>query len=164
MEPDQLTARSAACSSCGAALRGDAPWCTLCYADLRPQGLAELSVSVPHLPRTTGLGTGEQGPLARSWPCSRCGSPNPLERDSCSACGAGFLAAVRDDQAALLVLPGIGDLAAMGRGKRFALAAGLVAAVLLPLALATVLLTDRAPDPHSTVVPSTSVASVPAAQ
>ena len=37
--------RTAACPSCGASLRADAPWCTLCYADLRPK--AALAVPVP---------------------------------------------------------------------------------------------------------------------
>ena len=36
------------CPRCGAHVRSDAPWCTLCYADLRPAPPpAAISVSVP---------------------------------------------------------------------------------------------------------------------
>lgn len=64
MEPDQLIAGTTVCPSCGASLRPDAPWCTLCYAHPR--------AAVPDLEHPAGsneLGAGEQAPPATSWPC-----------------------------------------------------------------------------------------------
>ena len=70
-------------------------------------------------------------PVVRpGWPCSACGTPNDFGLDACAACGAGFLAALRDEAPALTV-PGIGDLGRLSRGRRLALAAGIVLAVLV---------------------------------
>lgn len=44
----------------------------------------------------------------------------------CSACGSGFLAAVRSSEEPLLVIPGLGDLSRYSRAQRLGLASGFV--------------------------------------
>ncbi len=51
--------------------------------------------------------------------------------NACSACGSGFLAAMREGEAPLLMLPGVGDISRFGRAQRFAIAGGVVVAFLL---------------------------------
>ena len=146
-----------ACPACGAALRPGAPWCTLCYADLRtaPEPDHVLTIgayaepapallSVSDLPAGTDLPAGIDPPRGPTWPCSRCGGRNALALAACTACGASFLAAVRDDALALVV-PGVGNLMTMSRGKRLGLAFGAVALLVVPLALVTLLLTGPPP-------------------
>lgn len=132
-----------ACPACGASVRPDAPWCTLCYADLRP---APAPVAPPAPPEPVPVAAPEPdalaGPLAGppagalppvsrpTWPCTVCGTANSLDLDLCAGCGAGFMAAARDD-APLLELPVVGDITRLGRGQRFALAAGVVLAIVL---------------------------------
>lgn len=93
-----------------------------------------------------------------TWPCTRCDTANPLSAAVCSRCGGGFLAGIRDNEQPLLVLPIVGDLGAMSRGRRLGLALALVAAVVLPLALLTLLLTQR-PDTAPDNAPGTTVSS-----
>jgi hypothetical protein len=66
-----------------------------------------------------------------SWPCSTCGTVNPMARDTCSVCGKHFLAGLKEDEAPLLELPVVGDITRLGRGQRFAIAFGVVVAVLI---------------------------------
>jgi hypothetical protein len=54
-----------------------------------------------------------------------------MANDTCSSCGRHFLAGLREDQAPLLELPVVGDLTKLSRGHRFALAFGVVFAVLV---------------------------------
>lgn len=160
MGPDaSATPRTTGCPSCGASLRPDALWCGQCHADLRPppppptapapaavygvaagdpltQPLLDL-LPVPPVPTEGSEGS------EPTWPCVRCETANPLSASVCTGCGAGFLAAVRDAEAPLLVLPVVGDLGAMSRGGRIGLALVLVAAIVAPLALLTLLLTQR---------------------
>ena len=160
-----------ACPACGAALRPGAPWCTLCYADLRPtpepdpvptiEAYAEpapapLTVSQP--PAGTDPPVATDPPAGPTWPCSRCDRRNGFALDACTACGASFLAAVRDDGVALDV-PGIGDLMTMSRGKRLGLAFGAVALLVVPLALVTLLLTG--PPPAASPPPRPTVTATP---
>ncbi len=70
-----------------------------------------------------------------TWPCATCGAANGLDRSACDGCGAGFLAGLRSADEPLLVLPVVGDLGALSRGQRLALAAGVVLAVVLVTAL-----------------------------
>ena len=153
-----------ACPACGATLRPGAPWCTLCYADLRPVPAAPptptptltalpMPAPAPPPPQVDDM---DPGP---TWPCSRCHSLNALALPRCAACGADFLAAVRDDDVGL-VLPGLGDLTTMSRGRRMAIAFGAVAALVLPLALITLLLTGQPPAP--TPLPTSPVSTVSA--
>ncbi len=188
--------RGTACPACGAALRPDAPWCTLCFADLRPAPgpgaarapapAADPASAAARAPAPAAdpasaaaraavavgtddarAGTQSVAPVlgdGPSWPCSRCAAANGYERDTCRACGASFLAAVKDDEVLLLVLPGVGDLRRLGRPQRLLLALGVVLAVLVPLAVITLLLTQRPPVAGTThAPPGASVPSVPAA-
>lgn len=171
MGPDLNQAtRTVACPSCGAALRPDATWCSLCYFDLRraaapetpepvpPSGgddpltapLLDLLLPAPLAPPAAvapapapAVVPGPGGPAQRaeaSWPCTRCGARNALTAGACRDCGSPFLGDASEPPS--LVLPGIGDLTQLSRGHRLAVALGLVMAVLLPLALVTFLLTD----------------------
>jgi len=97
-----------------------------------------------------------------TWPCTRCDTPNPLLSTTCSACGSGFLAGLKDTEKPLLVLPVVGDLGAMSRGRRLALAAALVAAVVVPLALLTLLLTKHPDTAPAGGADSTVITTAPA--
>lgn len=125
----RVTAPSA-CPACGAALRPDAPWCTLCYADLRPKPEPE---PLPEPPPAQHPGIPTQPPHegpGPTWPCTVCGTANPIARDSCIGCGSGFLAGARSE-APLLDLPVVGDLTKLSRVQRVALAGGVVLAFIL---------------------------------
>jgi hypothetical protein len=148
---------SSRCPSCAATLREGAPWCTLCFADLRPAPApppVDLPVPTaaayglpapdPLTAPTAELGLPEQVPVAPTtvpgapdptWPCATCGAANGLTADVCAACGAGFLAGLRETEAPLLALPVVGDLGAMSRAQRLGLAAALVLAVVALTAL-----------------------------
>lgn len=153
-----------ACPQCRAAVRPAAPWCTQCYTDLRPAPVPEAAPAAPALmpaaarvPDVTGadvtgaeragadVGAERVGTAAAStaadraatWPCTTCGQPNALTVNACVACGAGFLARLRESEPPLLVLPGVGDLSRLGRGQALGLAAGVVLVVLLLVALSS---------------------------
>ena len=130
----------AACPKCGASVRPDAPWCTLCYADLRPKPPEPEPVAAPPPapvappapdPLTDPLTGPLPGPLppvvstGPTWPCAACGAANPMDLDTCAACGAGFLSGARDESP-LLELPVVGDITQMPRWQRFVLAGGVV--------------------------------------
>ncbi len=163
-----MTAR---CPSCNAYLRPDAAWCSLCHHDLRP---APEPVSIPaptqpvyaesdpltgplldlvlppvpqaELPAVPAreVGVADENAFAVvTWPCGSCGAKNALNAEICGTCGSKFLAAASELPS--LVVPGIGDLQQLSRGHRAAVAAGFVAALLLPLALITLLLTKAPP-------------------
>lgn len=128
------------CPACGAALRQDAPWCTLCYADLRPAPAPDLEPPRTPPVRPRPLADPLGGVAEPSWPCAGCGAANPLAAQACTGCGAGFLAGLREQEGPLLELPVVGDITRLGRGQRFALAGGVVlAAVLLTLLLGLLL-------------------------
>jgi hypothetical protein len=99
------------CPGCGALVRADASWCTLCYADVRP-ALAELPavaasqaadggsfdpLTAPLALLERRLGSpaeadAEPEPAATAgWPCLGCGATVDLELASCQVCGVGFL-------------------------------------------------------------------------
>ncbi len=139
------------CPACSAALRPGAPWCTLCYADLRPAAAAEPE---PVVARTTayaavdvdpltapaealGLPASEAAPqsAATSWPCTACESANPYSVSVCLVCGTAFLAAVREAEGPLLEIPVVGDLTRLSRGQRLGLAAGVVLVISVLTAL-----------------------------
>ena len=101
---------------------------------------ARPEAAAPEVPAQPAAVTSE-----RTWPCGRCASPNPLTASACSVCGTPFLAEVGGDARRMLVLPLVGDLGSMSRGKRIGLALALVGIVLTPLALITLLLTGSPP-------------------
>jgi ribosomal protein L40E len=118
---------AARCPACNAALRADAQWCSLCHHDLRP-------APEPTAPVQAAL---------QEWPCTSCGARNPLSMTICSVCGSAFLAAAQTQVS--LVVPGVGDLQHLSRGQRIAVAGGVLALVLVPLAAITFFLTPEPP-------------------
>ncbi len=121
-------------------MRAGAPWCTQCFTDLRPEPQerpVEQSIQQPLLPAALPAQPQEPAPVVHSdapdprWPCTACGAANPLSVAACAACGAGFLSSLRETEPPLLVVPGVGDLAALSRAQRLGLAAGVVLTVLL---------------------------------
>jgi hypothetical protein len=132
------------CPHCRAAVRPGAPWCTLCHADLRPPPPAPEPVLAmpPQAPALDPLTApaASSGLSARpgsepTWPCATCGVANPLAANACLGCGAGFLAGLRETEAPLLELPGVGDLTRMSRGQRMLVAFGVVLAFVALTAL-----------------------------
>lgn len=142
---DDLLETATRCPHCRASVRPGAPWCTLCHADLRPAPEpAPEPVPVVAPPVAPGLDpltapAVQAGLPATSgdaiWPCTTCGAGNPISLDACAACGAGFLAGLRDSEGPLLELPGVGDLTRMSRGQRMLLAFGVVVAVIALVAV-----------------------------
>lgn len=136
------------CPQCRAVVRPGAPWCTQCYADLRPAPAPEPPPALA-IPATASYGAPALDPLTApasarglpektaqpTWPCATCGATNVLTSSACSACGAGFLAGLRESEGPLLELPGIGDLTRLSRGQRMALAFAVVLAVVALTAL-----------------------------
>ena len=155
---DDLLESTTHCPHCRAAARPGAPWCTLCHADLRPPPPAPSPEPPPpplDIPSTASYGAPALDPLTApatalgpptpatedpTWPCATCGAPNPLAASACGACGAGFLAGLRDAEGPLLELPGVGDLTRLSRGQRMGLAFGVVLAVVALTALLGLLL------------------------
>ncbi len=126
------------CPRCAAALRPGAPWCTLCHLDLRPPEPEPPPVVFDPLTAPLSELEAPEGPVpatgpepAKGWPCGTCRATNPIDSDTCTSCGAGFLAALKAGEEPLLVLPGVGDLTQMGRGHRMLLAGAVVLAFVL---------------------------------
>ena len=132
------------CPACGAAVTAGAPWCTLCYADLRvpvasvpaPAAVVEpAAVAEPHVlapepallaPDPTLDAPVEQAaPVVRQklegWPCLSCGAVVPLADDVCSHCGHPFLPA---EAGPSLRVPGVGDVAQLDKTQRTMLIIG----------------------------------------
>ncbi len=134
------------CPHCRASVRPGAPWCTLCHADLRPPPPAPappaaVAPAAPVLSRidpltapAAALGLPPKAGEA-TWPCTTCGATNPISADACTACGAGFLAGLRESEGPLLELPGVGDLTRLSRAQRMMVAFGVVLAVIALVAL-----------------------------
>ncbi|MCY7366052.1 MAG: hypothetical protein LH469_12185 [Frankiaceae bacterium] len=155
---DDLLESTTRCPHCRAAARPGAPWCTLCHADLRPPpppAPEPEPAPVLVIPPTASYGAPALDPLTEpaaapglpapadadpTWPCATCGARNPLAVNACGACGAGFLAGLREAEGPLLELPGVGDLTRLSRGQRMGLAFGVVLAVVALTALLGLLL------------------------
>jgi hypothetical protein len=125
------------CPHCRGAVRPDAPWCTQCWAGLRPAPEPEPAPVARHAapdPAPPLSAVDGPGRSAAGWPCSACGVTNGVELDACSGCGTGFLATLRADEPPLLLLPGVGDVTRLGRAQRLGLGAAVaLTAVLLVL-------------------------------
>jgi hypothetical protein len=87
----------------------------------------------------TAAGTTAAPPAGATWPCGSCQHRNDLAASVCAGCGTGFLAAARDERPAL-VLPLVGDLAALPPVRRVGVAVVVLVAVLLATALLALLL------------------------
>jgi hypothetical protein len=99
-----------------------------------------------------------------TWPCSSCGAINPLAATHCAVCGAAFLAGVAAESRAALVLPVVGDLTKMSRAQRLLGAVTVVVILVLFVAMLTLLLAKRPPQPSSTVEVPTSEPTVTVVQ
>ena len=128
------------CPGCAAAITPGAPWCTLCYADLRvpvpAASIAEYgasSVDIAQFPAAPeslppdpilDAPVDRAAPIARvqtaGWPCLGCGATVPMADDACPDCGRPFLPA---DDMPSLALPVVGDLVRLDRGQRIAVTA-----------------------------------------
>lgn len=132
---DHLLETATRCPHCRAGVRPGAPWCTLCHTDLRPTPEPVPAPRIDPLtaaPKDLGLPSKVADP---AWPCTTCGASNAITDDACAACGAGFLAGLRESEGPLLELPGVGDLTRMSRGQRMLIAFGVVLAVIALVAL-----------------------------
>lgn len=130
---------------------GGSPWCTLCYADLRPApvsayaaggtappadavSLSGFSLNGSALGGVSPAGERTDGQDA-TWPCASCRTDVALAHERCPACGAGFLAALAEADGRVR-LPVLGDLGALSRRARLTAGlaiAPLVAALILAL-------------------------------
>jgi hypothetical protein len=138
------------CPKCSAAVKPGDPWCTLCYADLRPPAppppapvaadpLTDPLTDPPPPPALVPSVVRGPDPLTAplaaldgpTWPCATCGATNRIDRDTCVGCGSPFLSALRDAEGPLLELPVVGDITRLGRGQRVALAGGVVLVVVV---------------------------------
>jgi hypothetical protein len=130
------------CPHCRGAVRPQAPWCTQCWADLRPPPeppAAPPVVAAPDLPAVPAGVAVEPGASPadrlRGWPCSGCGETNDVELTACVACGTGFLAGLSKESGPVLALPVVGDLTLLSRGQRLGLATGVVLVAMLMILL-----------------------------
>ena len=153
MGPDLLD--PARCPGCSAVVRPSSPWCTQCFLALAPLALelpldaaviedaavpadapvpadAAVRVDVP-VQRPAPAAPPSAGREDVTWPCAGCATANPLDLDACAGCGAPFLPPAEPVR---LVLPVVGDVVALSRGRRAAVAG----AVGLLLALFVLLL------------------------
>ena len=139
------------CPQCRGLVRPDAPWCTQCWTDLRPappepepspEPAASLVPAPTAAPEGTaaapagGLPTGDR-PVRRGlggWPCTVCSAVNAIDLDTCTECGAGFLAGAAGAEPGLVV-PGIGDLTKVSRAQRLAMAGGIALLFMVLVAL-----------------------------
>lgn len=120
-----------ACPACGAGVRPGAPWCTQCYAALTPPDPEPTRASDVLAPAVPAPRADQPADGVPTWPCTGCGTANPMSADACEECGQGFLAQVRTEEPPLLALPGLGDVTTRSRGQLAALACGGVLVVVL---------------------------------
>lgn len=140
-----MTSAGSRCPTCGAGLRTGAPWCTQCFTAVDtgggtaggtaggtvPVGPAHDPVRTPAVAAVPAPASGVAvGAPTATWPCTLCGGSVPLAEPACGDCGAPFLAEARDT-APLLVLPLVGDPAALSWAGRTGLALTLLLAVLV---------------------------------
>ena len=114
------------CPHCGALLHAGAQWCTLCYADLRPEPepepvavpvrepsyapgaagapidpltapLSALDAAAQALAAHTADREAPPSTVSRGWPCSGCQTVVPFDEDVCATCGTRFLDGARGE-------------------------------------------------------------------
>lgn len=125
------------CPACSAAVTPGAPWCTLCYADLRPAPVAPVAPALAELSlpaaESVVVSTLPPHPIldapvhtrpvmaAPGWPCRSCGTTVALAEDACPTCGTTFL---EPDAGVSLHLPGVGDVTKLEKPQRVGLIIG----------------------------------------
>lgn len=148
------------CHACGAAVTAGAPWCTLCYADLREPVLAPASAPAAPQPaaRPTDAMAAQFASRRTEPPLTQTGlEPDPILDAPvhtatavatappgwpCGGCGARMpLDAdsctqcgqpfLPKEATPSLVVPGVGDVAKLDRGQRIMLIAGGAVALIL---------------------------------
>lgn len=123
------------------------------YGQAAPDPLTQPLIDFIPLPEerpATATSPVRRSSVLGTWPCTACGSPNPLETQTCQTCGAGFLAGSVPRPS--YVLPIVGDIGRFSRGQRIAAAVVVALLVILPIAVITALLaspTTPASDPRS---------------
>jgi hypothetical protein len=126
------------CPNCGALVSEDAEWCGQCFTSLRQSEPEPEPPPEPQAaPRPAAAAATATPKRPAFWPCTVCGSQNPIALDVCATCGTPFATVMRgverrrvDPQLARtrsLLFPGAGH-AALGhtvdgfaRGAVFAL-------------------------------------------
>lgn len=147
---------TARCPACGASVAPRAPWCTLCYVDLRPAPAPEPAVAESaDVPQPVSVGArGEDlavvtpppppdphldAPISKAsdirlsapgWPCRHCSTLVPMSEDNCPKCHTTFL--IPEDFVEV-TLPGVGNVRRLDTKMRTIL--GLVGALGLTLLL-----------------------------
>ncbi|HET7530161.1 MAG TPA: hypothetical protein VFJ98_04295 [Mycobacteriales bacterium] len=135
---------TARCPACGASVVDGAPWCTLCYADLRtpapqpaappvpePTAAAVLPQPAPAAATAAAPGTALDlldrpldAPVETSadaprgpvgWPCSSCGSTVPLDDDRCPQCFTPFMSGA--DPVPAIDIPLLGTIRPLAASK-----------------------------------------------
>jgi hypothetical protein len=148
------------CPACQAAVRPGSPWCSLCYADLRPKAPAPVRVPQPRVgasayPAPVGqsaVAAAANGPHAGSttmshtsggWPCGTCRTTVSIELSACPTCGSAFLESLKLDAQGRHRSVGAGEKStavrrSISRPVRLGLALllGLLVAILVPVLLA----------------------------
>jgi len=119
-----------------------APWCTLCYTNLRAPAVAPASVAEVTIPQPSGVHAAPSAPPSSAatsldlldpqldlpvataaaarrgpatWPCATCGASVDLDQDACAECGSPFLAGV--DPAPALAIPLVGPIRPLAVSK-----------------------------------------------
>jgi hypothetical protein len=128
------------CPACGASVAENAPWCTLCYADLRAPVAAPEPAAVAEPPAAVAAPAPAPAPqvaaapsavdlldrpseaaptvaprAAAGWPCPSCSATVPLEEDRCPSCLTAFLAGA--DPVAPVDLPLVGPIRPLSVSK-----------------------------------------------
>ncbi|MDH3194642.1 MAG: hypothetical protein OEM40_10030 [Acidimicrobiia bacterium] len=91
------------CPTCGATNADSAIWCNQCYASFA-EAKTEVEAEVEALPAVTDLAPAQPqrssdaggsvatrqlpDPTGAGWTCRSCDSPNPLDSNECTVCGA----------------------------------------------------------------------------
>ena len=126
-----------------------APWCTLCFADLRqPQPVAAAAVAAPApaaVPAPVVPAPAPAAPVAQQadpldpatpvsvaaapaperklgWPCTSCGETVSFDMTFCPDCGSSFLPSERETVS--FRLPLVGDITRLSKGEKLVIIFG----------------------------------------
>jgi hypothetical protein len=93
------------CPTCGALVSEDAEWCGQCFTSLRepppapqPAAPAPAAPAAPFESAPVSATSGDVEPAGRQaafWPCSVCGTRNPIAFEVCETCGTPFATVMR---------------------------------------------------------------------
>ena len=145
--PQFVSQRERRCPNCDALVGPDAEWCGQCLASLAERTPAAEPPALIVEERPASALAERSAPIALTWPCPACDTPNPMDLDACRVCGTTFASLMRRDDrppavdphdafVRSLAFPGLGHRA-VGRGGD-----GLARAVLflMTIVIATVAL------------------------